>query len=327
MGRWLLYAFGSAVALVVLALGGAIAFGTAVPPPRHAAIGDAGAVIQREAVDLPAVTRFKARDGAMLAYRAYPASADRVAIVVHGSSGSSAAVHGFSKALQAAGITVYAPDVRGHGGSGRNGDIDYVGQLEDDLIDLLGALAPPPEGGKRMLIGHSSGGGFVLRVAGGPAGERFDGYLLIAPFLRHDAPTTRANSGGWAAPYVPRIVGLALLSQLGVHWFEGLPVVAFAIAPQEASANRTTHYSFRLWANFSPRRDWQADVRGIRRPAMVLVGANDELFIADQYAPALHAIRQDIPVEIVPALDHMGSVVTAEGRAAVIKALDVLSRR
>jgi pimeloyl-ACP methyl ester carboxylesterase len=316
-----------AVAVVVgFGLAGAIAFGTAEPPPRHAAIGDAGDIIRREAADLPAVTRFKARDGTMLAYRAYPASTHRVAVLVHGSSGPSAAVHGFAKSLQASGISVVAPDIRGHGASGRNGDIDYVGQLEDDLVDLLAALGPMPAGGKRILVGHSSGGGFVLRVAGGPAGEQFDGYLMIAPYLRHDAPTTRPNAGGWAVPYVPRIIGLAALSALGVHWLEGLPVVAFAIAPEEMSANRTPRYSFRLWANFSPHRDWQADVRGIRRPAMVLVGANDELFIADQYAPVLQSIRKDIPVEIVPALDHMGSVITAEGRAAAIKALSELSR-
>jgi non-heme chloroperoxidase len=327
MSRWLLYAIAAAVVLVVLALAGAIAFGTAEPPPRHAAIGDAGDIIRREAADLPPVIRFRARDGTMLAYRAYPASAHRAAVLVHGSSGSSASVHGFAKALQAGGISVFAPDIRGHGASGRNGDIDYVGQLEDDLVDLLAALGPMPAGGKRVLVGHSSGGGFVLRVAGGPAGDRFDGYLMIAPYLRHDAPTMRPNAGGWAAPYLPRIVGLSALSAVGLHWFEGLPVVAFAITPQDLNPNRTVRYSYRLWVNFAPHRDWRGDIRNIRKPAMVLVGDKDELFIADQYVPTFRALRVDISVEVLTNLDHMGPVVRPEGRAAVVKALDVLSRR
>jgi pimeloyl-ACP methyl ester carboxylesterase len=327
MGRWSLYAIGAAVALVALALGGAIAFGTAEPPRRHAAIGDAGEIIRREAADLPPVTRFKARDGTMLAYRAYPASPHRVAVLIHGSSGSSAAVHGFAKTLQAAGISVYAPDIRGHGASGRNGDIDYVGQLEDDLGDLLAALGAMPAGGKRILVGHSSGGGLVLRVAAGPAGEQFDGHLMIAPYLRHDAPTTRPDAGGWAAPYLPRIIGLSALSAVGLHWFEGLPVVAFAIAPQDLNPNRTARYSYRLWVNFAPHRDWRSDISNIRRPAMVLVGDKDELFIAEQYAPTFRALRADIPVEVLTGLDHMGPVIRPEGRAAVVKALDVLSRR
>jgi non-heme chloroperoxidase len=41
-----------------------------------------------------------------------------------------------AKTLQAEGVTVYAPDLRGHGSSGRRGDIDYIGQLDDDLVDL-----------------------------------------------------------------------------------------------------------------------------------------------------------------------------------------------
>jgi pimeloyl-ACP methyl ester carboxylesterase len=327
MLRWLLFGIPVLLVLTAFVIGGAIAFGTADPPPPHAAIGDAGKTIGQEAADLPAVTRFKARDGTMLAYRAYPASPDRVAVVIHGSSGSSAAVHGFAKALQSSGVSVYAPDMRGHGASGRNGDIDYVGQLEDDLIDLLGALGPVPPGGKRVLVGHSSGGGFVLRVAGGSSGDRFDGYLMISPFLRHDAPTVRPNTGGWAAPSVPRILGLSILSAAGIHWFEGLPVVAFAIAPQDLHPNRTARYSFRLWANFAPHRNWQGDIANIRRPAMVLVGAKDELFVAEAFAPAFRTVRADVGVETIADVDHMGMTVKAEGRAAVVKALDALYGR
>jgi alpha-beta hydrolase superfamily lysophospholipase len=47
-----------------------------------------------------------------------------------------------AKALNAAGATVYAPHIRGHGESGRRGDIDYIGQLDDDLADLMAQLMP-----------------------------------------------------------------------------------------------------------------------------------------------------------------------------------------
>lgn len=313
--------------LAVVALAGAIAFGTAAPPPPLATIRAARAQIERESVDVPPPLRFKARDGSTLACRAYPAAPERVAVVIHGSSGSSRSVHGLAKALQAAGITVYAPDVRGHGESGRKGDIDYVGQLDDDVVDLLAALESPPSGGKRLLIGHSAGGGFVLRVAGGPAGERFDGYLLLAPMVAFDSPTSHLGGDAWAAPSIPRIIALAILSSVGIRWFDHLPVIAFAIAPQDVDALRTPTYSFRLWANFGSRRDWRADIRGIRRPMIVLIGEKDELFFADQYAPTFHAVRSDIQVEVLPGLDHMGPVTSATGRAAVIRALTTLFAR
>ena len=327
MLRWSLIALASLAVFVAIGLAGAIAFGTKAAPPPMTTIQAAGAIIAREAADLPAARRFAARDGTMLAYRAYPAAPERVAVLIHGSSASSISVHGFAKALQAAGISVYAPDIRGHGESGRIGDIDYIGQLEDDLADLLAALGPAPAGVKRILIGHSSGGGFTLRVAGGAIGDRFDGYLLLAPLLGYDAPTVRPRGDDWAAPSIPRIIALAVLSRLGIHWFEGLPVVAFAVPRQEQTRGRTPAYSFRLWANFSPHRDWQGDIRNIRRPALVLVGANDELFRADQYAPTFKALRQDIAVELVPNLNHMEITMSPEGRAAVIKAFGVLSAR
>ncbi|HEY8267493.1 MAG TPA: alpha/beta hydrolase [Xanthobacteraceae bacterium] len=327
MLRWSLIALFSLLAVVVLGLAGAIAFGTQAAPTPMPSMQTSIALLGREAADLPAARRFVARDGTTLAYRAYPAAPDRVAVLIHGSSGSSAAMHGFAKALQAAGITVYAPDVRGHGESGRKGDIDYIGQIEDDLVDLLAALGPSPAGAKKILVGHSSGGGFVLRFAGSQTGERFDGYLLLAPYLSIDSPTMRLNAGGWVAPYIPRIIGLSILSRMGIHWFEGLPVLAFGILPKDITPYRTAFYSYRLWVNFSPHRDWQGDIRNIRRPAMVLVGANDELFRADQYAPAFKALRPDIPVEVLPNLDHMGPVIAPEGRAATIKAFGALSAR
>ncbi len=327
MLRWSLIALVSLAVIAVVGLAGAIAFGTKAAPPPMATIQAAGAIMAREAADLPAARRFTARDGTMLAYRAYPASPDRVAVLIHGSSGSSISVHGFAKALQAAGISVYAPDIRGHGESGRIGDIDYIGQLDDDVADLLAALGPAPAGAKRILIGHSSGGGFTLRIAGGAIGDRFDGYLLLAPYLSYDAPTVRPFGDDWAAPAVPRIIALFVLSRLGIHWFEGLPVVAFAVPQQDQTRIRTPTYSYRLWANFSPHQDWQADIRNIRRPAMVLASANDELFRAEQYAPVFKALRQDIPVELVPNLNHMEITTSPEGRAAVIKAFGVLSAR
>jgi len=127
------------VVCLLLALGtglaAAIAFGTAAPPrlvqPR-----------QLDLTDLPALSRYTARDGTPLAYRAYPGGGEQVAVLVHGTATESSVMNALAKTLQAAGATVYAPDLRGHGGSGRRGDIDYIGQLDDDLADLIAAIRP-----------------------------------------------------------------------------------------------------------------------------------------------------------------------------------------
>lgn len=308
------------VLVVAAVLGGMIAFGTAAAPPPVKSLDAAIAETIRTRSELPPVRRFTARDGTALAYRAYPAPrAKQVVVLVHGSGGSGTGVHALAKALQSAGITVYTPDIRGHGESGPKGDIAYRGQLNDDLVDMLEALGPMS--GERILAGHSSGGGFVLRVASGSIGDRFDGYLLLSPYLGYDAPTSRPNAGGWAAPFVPRIIALSLLSVVGVNVFDGLPVIAFALPPDTLG---TRTYSFRLWVNFAARRDWRDDIRRIRRPTAVLVGADDELMVPAEYAPLFQALRPEVPVTLVPGTNHMQMVTAPSGWAAVVKAAQQL---
>ena len=65
-----------------------------------------------------------------------------------------------AKALSAAGFATYVLDIRGHGGSGRKGQIAYIGQLEDDLTDFMHAVSPSAPA---TLAGFSSGGGFAVR--------------------------------------------------------------------------------------------------------------------------------------------------------------------
>jgi pimeloyl-ACP methyl ester carboxylesterase len=207
MLRWTLIALVSLAAIVIVGLAGAIAFGTKAAPPPMPSMDAGVTTIRQELADLPPALRFTARDGTSLAYRAYPASPDRIAVMIHGSSGSSAAVH-VRQGVAGGGISVFAPDIRGHGESGRIGDIDYIGQLDDDLADLLAALGPAPAGGKRILIGHSSGGGFTLRIAGGAIGDRFDGYFArrISAMRRRQCDRTAMQ-----ATRVPRIIALAVL--------------------------------------------------------------------------------------------------------------------
>src|SRR3954447_1034962 len=97
---WVLAGVGAAMLLVAAML--------AFPlerPPELRSISDA-----RKSLDfsnLPRLERFQARDGTELAYRRYEALApatDRIAVLIHGSSGSSrGAIHTLSTALAARG--------------------------------------------------------------------------------------------------------------------------------------------------------------------------------------------------------------------------------
>ena len=175
-----------------LLLGGLIAWPVR-QPPELTSISEARKTIDYSA--LPDLTRFQARDGTELAYRHYSAqgpATGRIAVVVHGSSGSSrGAVHALSFALAARGVQTYAVDIRGHGASGTRGDIAYLGQLEDDMVDLVAEIRKSNPDAPLTLIGHSSGGGFALRVAASPIQNLFTRTVLLAPYLGYDAPSSR----------------------------------------------------------------------------------------------------------------------------------------
>ncbi|MCJ7546149.1 MAG: alpha/beta hydrolase [Deltaproteobacteria bacterium] len=318
MKKILKWGLGS-VGLVIVVLALMIAFGSSAPPPPMRSVMDVVAAVDRS--DMPPVSHFPARDGVQLAYRAYPASPAKIAILIHGSSGSSAGMHAMGKALSKAGITAFALDVRGHGESGVKGDIRYIGQLEDDLADFIAYLRKTYPKAPITLIGHSSGGGFVLRVAGSPINRLFSRYILTAPFLRYDAPTMRGmNSGGWVKPFIPRIIAIGILNSIGIDWFSGLPVIAFAI-PADAWGTRT--YSYRLSANFVPHSDYLADFRRSNAAITILVGKNDEIFIADKYETALAPVKQYVRIEVIPGMGHMAMVSNPIALTALIKTCSI----
>ena len=212
--RVLLICLGLAVAIFVLA----IIFGGPGTPHPMGSITDPFSSVDFS--DLPKLSRFTARDGTELAYRSYaPATSlpsEGSVVLIHGSSATSSSMHPMAKALSAAGFATYALDIRGHGGSGRKGQIAYIGQLEDDLADFMKAVSPQAP---VTLAGFSSGGGLAVRFAGSSRQDLFQSYLFMAPFLSQDAPTVRPGIGGWASVGVPRIVALAILNGFHIRVF------------------------------------------------------------------------------------------------------------
>jgi pimeloyl-ACP methyl ester carboxylesterase len=287
-----------------LLLGGLIAWPVR-QPPELASISEVRKSIDFSA--MPDLTRFQARDGTELAYRHYAAhgpATGRIAVVVHGSSGSSrGAVHALSFALAARGVQTYAVDIRGHGASGTRGDISYLGQLEDDMVDLVAEIRKANPDAPLTLIGHSSGGGFALRVAASPIQNLFARTVLLAPYLGYDAPSSRANSGGWANPDIPRFIALSVLRGLGLPWVESLPAIAFAVPPN-SNDRLTATYSYRLMRNFAAR-DFRSDFTAATKPVAIFSGGSDELIVSDK----LQEVAGDrATVRIIDGVNHMGIV-------------------
>lgn len=267
------------------------------------------------------------RDGFALHVRDYPnANPDApLLILVHGSGWHGLQFDSVARELSAD-AHVVVPDLRGHGPHpGRRGDIDYIGQFEDDLADLIAAKKSNEQ--KVVLAGHSSGGGLVTRFAGGAHGALMDGAVLLAPFLKHNAPMTKPNSGGWAHTLLRRIIGLSMLNTARITALNHLTIIQFnmprAVLDGPLGDTATTSYSYRLNTSFAPRGKYLDDVAALPKFALI-VGAQDEAFDAALYAPTLTPVTDKGTYVTVPDTGHLDIVNAPETLQTIREFLDDL---
>ena len=265
---------------------------------------------------------YQARDGATLGYRHYGSgNADApLLIFIHGSGWHGGAYDGLARAIAGkAGVEVALPDLRGHGPDPQTrGDIGHIGQFEEDIADLAASLRKP--GQQLVLGGHSSGGGLVVRYAGGDYGSTLDGAVLLAPFLKYNAPTTRPNSGGWARPLTRRIIGLTMLNAVGITALNGLTAIQFNFPAEVLNgpdgATATASYSFRLNTAYAPRNDYLADIAALP-PFLLLAGEDDESFVASGYEPLMKTVNPNGQYRLLDGQSHLG-VISDERTADLI---------
>lgn len=274
---------------------------------------------------LPPLLHFTGGDGQSLAYRHYAPNTSAPihgsVTLIHGSSADSRSMHSLARALATAGLAVYALDVRGHGASGGHGHIAYLGQLDDDLHLFAQHVRPAQPA---MLAGFSSGGGLAFRIAAGAKAKDFAGYVLLAPFLGHDAASTRSDADGWASVSMPRMIALTILNRLGVERFNHLTVLRFGL-DEWGQHNLTPGYDYNLAFNMRPGPDLAGDIARLSVPMHILVGADDELMRADAYAPLFKNSGTPVNVMHLPHTDHAGLILQARAIQRVVQAsLDLL---
>jgi alpha-beta hydrolase superfamily lysophospholipase len=272
--------------------------------------------------DDPEPSRYVARDGTELGVRHYPGRDPDapLIVVVHGSGwhggGYTALGRGLSESL---GATVLVPDLRGHGVAPvRRGDVDYVGQLEDDLADLITAYRQPEQ--PVYMVGHSSGGGLTIRFAGGAHGGLIDKAVLIAPYLHYAAPTARSDAGGWSRVLVRRLIGQSMLNAIGITALDRLHMIQFnfpdSVLQGDEGHSATQSYSYRLNTSFAPRNDYLADVAAL--PEFLLIaGRTDEAFHAEAYEPTMRPANANGQFVLVDGADHLGVLHNAEALSVI----------
>lgn len=252
---------------------------------------------------------FEMGDGVEVFTRVLPAESDTTILIVHGLDGSSAQFNKTAGLMrQATGANVIAMDLRGHGKSGgARWHVDYVGQHEADLAEVVSAIQLSSDGGDVILAGHSMGGGISLRFAHLDDEPDVKGYLLFAPNLGQSAPTTRTEGPsedalpeGMTEPYaalrLPRIIGLIMMNSVGITQLNHLPVMFINLSPDPSA------YTFAALMNSSPT-DYAAALQSVDKPLLVIVGSEDQPFLAHEFEPVISA-NSDGKTLVLEGEDH-----------------------
>ncbi|WP_411954947.1 alpha/beta hydrolase [Alkalibacillus sp. S2W] len=255
---------------------------------------------------VPELETYETRDDTELSYRHYSSEADQVLILLHGSGYHSRYLAPLANHLAEAGVaTVYTPNFRGHGPNPENrGQVNYIGQLEDDLDDLIDEVKVEYPDSKIILGGHSSGGGTVIRYAGGDSAHDLAGYLLIAPYIHHDSDVYKSESE-WANISLPRMIGLSMLNQVGLSYLNGQSVISFNMPETYRDGTETLRYDYRLQTSMHPRSDYQSDIDGLDEDTLVVAGSDDQSFHTNAYEDVF-ASNDLVDVSILDGLSHFG---------------------
>ena len=256
-----------------------------------------------EKKDLPYLQSFLARDSENLSYRIYQSShEDKAIICLHGSGSHGEYLDDLASYLSREIGHVIVPNLRGHFGSGKiAGDCAYIGQLEDDVIDLMQELHL--EGKKIYLVGHSSGGGLAIRLAGSPYNKYFSGYILLAPAIP-TAPTMR-KANEWADVSTLKIISLSILNGFGVNKFNHTPVISFHMPNEFQNGTETLSYTFNLNTSYHPRIPYDKDINALGDRYACFVGEEDELMEPLEYKNIIDAAR----IEIISTEKHLSIVL------------------
>jgi alpha-beta hydrolase superfamily lysophospholipase len=227
---------------------------------------------------------FKTRDGINLYANSFEVKSNTTILFLHGILASNFQFNTTAGLLSTETNTnVITLDLRGHGKSeGKPGDIDYIDQYVDDISDVVETIRKQDVQQRIILAGHSMGGGIAMRYVMKKNTSPIDGYLLFAPALGWEAPTSRKETNSedekFSQAHVPRIIGNAMLNAIGITSFNNKPVLFFNFQ----NGSPIIKYTYRSMASMSPDNASMA-FKKVNKPLLVIVGKDDQVFYADKF--------------------------------------------
>ncbi|MBP2705217.1 alpha/beta hydrolase [Microbispora sp. RL4-1S] len=204
---------------------------------------------------------------------------------------------------------VITPDLRGFGGSRLGDDEPSLDAMADDVVNLL-----DQEGVERAVIGGQSMGGYVTMAVCRRHPERVLGVVLAGTKAGADTEAARANR--------ERIATAVLESGTGILVEESMPPMLGATTKQrrgmvlgrvrglvQAAPPPAVAWAQRAMA---ARPDSFDVLRGLRVPALIIVGDEDELTPAPEAQAMAEAMAGTVAGARTAVVEQAGHLVAME---------------
>ncbi|WP_323741925.1 alpha/beta hydrolase [Salinibacillus xinjiangensis] len=214
---------------------------------------------------------------------------------------------------------VYTPDLRGHGDyAARRGDIDYLGQHDDDLMELIDKIKSTHGDTKLIMGGHSAGGGTSLRMLTHKYDQYISGYLLLAPFVHFMAPIMKKSKGETESNNKAHMGTMIKLMIFNGFWMKkwNHQTVLSVNHIESDNPSKLNFLSYRLFMSRLPR-NYKKSLRSIKKPTLVLVGDKDEEFEHTAYEPLFSKHTQGARVKTIDNATHDGLLSNADSFEAI----------
>ncbi|OUR67260.1 hypothetical protein A9Q77_10450 [Marinomonas sp. 42_23_T18] len=295
---------------------------------------------------------FLARDDIRLAYDEFKPedifdhSPKACLIFLHGSTYNARRYANIGKAMAKQGYQVCLLNWRGHGESeGKPGDVSYVGQLEDDLDDMISHLKQQKPGLSLVIGGHSAGAVVCLRYIDRYGCDDIKAVSIVSPAINGPLETVRypQASSAWQYKLTYFRKGKAIeaapeaalqhapILNMGAFWLAKLvpfmrhrAILRFPASERMAKLEgRVLDYSYNLMLS--------CDINGypkafnkIRVPVLLLVGEEDEVIhpslmdtiyhwhLKPLMSKSLVKVPKANHIRILPAVCHLLPVWLAE---------------
>jgi alpha-beta hydrolase superfamily lysophospholipase len=226
-----------------------------------------------------------ASDGIKLAYHSVPANQPAALLIfIHGGGAYSGSGYQYlAKGLsEKYNVSVYLPDLRGHGNSeGSRGDAPSANQVLKDLDLFIETVQKQNADLPLYLGGHSSGGGLILNYLTNFNDTNIKGYIFLSPHLGYKSKTERKKI---KKPFTKVKTGLFVLNGMSRGEKHGNTPAVFFNYPENIIKETpllVTSLTVNMALAVTPDNP-QLQFKNIGKPFGLFVGENDELFIPEK---------------------------------------------